>query len=158
MFEQSPSVIKTEETEPDAVQSDIQLASAYQPQINLLLTAPGISEPITAIRIIAEIGADMSVFETSKQLCSWAGLTPQNQESAGKKKTTRIARAGAYLKPLLVQIALAVSTSDKHIELKNKYQSLKKRRGGKKAVSQYAHGGDFYIVSSTINYGFNKVE
>jgi len=76
----------------------------------------------------------MSVFETSKQLCSWAGLTPQNHESAGKKKTTRIARAGAYLKPLLVQIALAVSNSDKHIELKNKYQSLSKRCGGKKAV------------------------
>ena len=76
----------------------------------------------------------MSVFETSKQLCSWAGLTPQNQESAGKKKTTRISRAGDYLKPLLVQIALAVVKSDKHPELKNKFLSLKKRRGGKKAV------------------------
>ena len=111
-----------------------QLASKYQPQIDLLLTVPGISEPLTAIRILAEIGVDMSVFETSKQLCSWAGLTPQNHESAGKKKTTRIGRAGAYLKPLLVQIALAVSKSDKHIELKSKYQALKKRRGGKKAV------------------------
>jgi len=110
------------------------LAKPYQDQINLLLTVPGISEPLTAIRILAEIGADMSVFETSKQLCSWAGLTPQNNESAGKKKTTRIARAGVYLKPLLVQIALAASSSDKHIELKSKYQALKKRRGGKKAV------------------------
>ena len=112
----------------------LQLASNYQPQIDLLLTVPGISEPLTAIRILAEIGADMSVFETSKQLCSWAGLTPQNQESAGKKKTTRIGRAGAYLKPLLVQIALNVGKSDKSPELKNKYQALKKRRGGKKAV------------------------
>lgn len=112
----------------------LNLAEKYIPQIELLLTVPGISEPLTAIRILAEIGADMSVFETSKQLCSWAGLTPQNQESAGKKKTTRIGRAGAYLKPLLVQIALAVGNSDKHVELKSKYQSLKKRRGGKKAV------------------------
>ena len=111
-----------------------QLASKYQPQIDLLLTVPGIGEPLTAIRILAEIGANMSVFETSKQLCSWAGLTPQNQESAGKKKTTRIARAGAYLKPLLVQIVLAVAKSNKHPELKNKFLSLKKRRGGKKAV------------------------
>ena len=110
------------------------LAAKYQPQIDLLLTVPGISEPLTAIRILAEIGADMSVFETSKQLCSWAGLTPQNQESAGKKKTTRIGRAGAYLKPLLVQCALAAGSSDKHPELKSKYQALKKRRGGKKAV------------------------
>ena len=112
----------------------LRLAAKYQPQIDLLLTVPGISQPLTAIRILAEIGADMSVFETSKQLCSWAGLTPQNQESAGKKKTTRIARAGAYLKPLLVQIVLAVANSNKHPELKNKHQALKKRRGGKKAV------------------------
>lgn len=110
------------------------LAAPYQPQIDLLLTVPGISTQLTAIRILAEIGADMSVFETAKQLTSWAGLTPQNQESAGKKKTTRIARAGAYLKPLIVQIALNCGKSDKCPELKNKYLALKKRRGGKKAV------------------------
>ena len=114
--------------------SIFKLAAKFQPLIDLLMTVPGISSPLTAIRIIAEIGADMSVFETAKQLVSWAGLTPQNQESAGKKKTTRIGRAGAYLKPLLVQIALAVGKSDKHPELKNKYLALKKRRGGKKAV------------------------
>jgi transposase len=110
------------------------LATKYKPQIDLLLTVPGISTQLTAIRILAEIGADMSVFETAKQLTSWAGLTPQNQESAGKKKTTRIGRAGAYLKPLLVQIALNCGKSDKCPELKNKYLDLKKRRGGKKAV------------------------
>lgn len=110
------------------------LAAKFQPQIDLLMTVPGISTKLTAIRILAEIGADMSVFETAKQLVSWAGLTPQNQESAGKKKTTRIGRAGAYLKPLLVQIALACGKSNKNPELKNKYLALKKRRGGKKAV------------------------
>jgi transposase len=111
-----------------------QLAEQYQPEVALLLTVPGISSPLTAIRILAEIGTDMSVFETAKMLCSWAGVTPQNNESAGKKKTTRISRAGAYLKPLLVQIALAVSNSSKHPEIKDKYQTLKKRRGHKKAV------------------------
>ncbi|MBV5349573.1 IS110 family transposase [bacterium] len=110
------------------------LAAKFKPQIDLLLTVPGISTQLTAIRILAEIGADMSVFETAKQLTSWAGLTPQNQESAGKKKTTRIGRAGAYLKPLLVQIALNCGKSNKCPELKNKYLDLKKRRGGKKAV------------------------
>ena len=110
------------------------LAAKFKPQIDLLLTVPGISTELTAIRILAEIGADMSVFETAKQLASWAGLSPQNQESAGKKKTTRIGRAGAYLKPLLVQIALSCGKSDKCPELKNKYLALKKRRGGKKAV------------------------
>jgi len=111
-----------------------QLAVKFQPEIDLLLTVPGISSPLTAIRIIAEIGVDMSVFETAKKLCSWAGVTPQNNESAGKKKTTRISRAGAYLKPLLVQITLNVGKSPKHPELKDKYQTLKKRRGHKKAV------------------------
>ena len=112
----------------------LQLAEKYQAEITLLLTVPGISSPLTAIRILAEIGADMSVFETAKKLSSWAGVAPQNNDSAGKKKTTRISRAGAYLKPLLVQIALAVSKSSKHPEIKDKYQTIKKRRGHKKAV------------------------
>jgi len=112
----------------------LKLAEPFTEEVRLLLTVPGIKSPLTAVRILAEIGADMSVFETAKRLCSWAGLTPQNQESAGKKKTTRIGRAGAYLKPLLVQCSLAVSSSNKHPELKNKYQTLKKRRGGKKAT------------------------
>ena len=112
----------------------LDLAKEYQPQIDLLMSVPGITTPLSAVRILSEIGADMSVFETSKQLCSWAGLTPQNQESAGKKKTTRIGRGGDYLKPLLVQIVLNYAKSDKHPELKNKLLSLKKRRGGKKAA------------------------
>jgi transposase len=110
------------------------LSEKYQSEITLLLTVPGVASPLTAIRILAEIGNDMSVFETAKMFCSWAGVTPQNNESAGKKKTTRISRAGAYLKPLLVQIALAVNQSSKHPEIKEKYQVLKKRRGHKKAV------------------------
>ena len=111
------------------------LAEPYIPQIELVLTVPGISEPMTAIRILAEIGVDMTVFESSKHLCSWAGLTPQNNESAGKKKTTRIGKAGQYIKPLLIQCALAACNprSDKQPEILRKYQQLKKRRGTKKA-------------------------
>ena len=109
------------------------IAEKYIPQIELLLTVPGITDAFTAIRILGEIGADMSVFETSKKLCSWAGLTPQNNESAGKKKTTRIGKSGAYLKPLLIQIAIAASRSENYPEIRGKYLSLQKRRGGKKA-------------------------
>jgi hypothetical protein len=97
------------------------------------LTVPGI-QLFSAITIISEIGVDMSVFPTAKHLCSWAGLVPQNNESAGKKKTTRITRAGAYIKPLLVQCALAVCASEKHPEIKSRYLALKKRRGHKKAI------------------------
>jgi len=110
------------------------LASKYLPQVELVLTVPGINDPFMAISVIAEIGVDMSVFPTSKHLCSWAGLVPQNNESAGKKKTTRISHAGTYIKPLLVQFAVAVSNSEKHPEIRNRYLSLKKRRGHKKAV------------------------
>ena len=88
----------------------------------------------SAIGVISEIGVDMSVFPTSKHLCSWAGLTPQNNESAGKKKTTRINNAGAYIKPLLVQCSLAAVTSKKHPEVRCRYLALKKRRGHKKAI------------------------
>ena len=108
-------------------------AEKYLPQLNLIMTAPGI-QSFAAIGIISEIGVDMSVFPTSKHLCSWAGLTPQNNESAGKKKTTRISRAGAYIKPLLVQCALCAVRAKKFPEVRNRYLALKKRRGHKKAI------------------------
>ena len=108
-------------------------AEKYLPQLNLVMTAPGINS-FSAIGIISEIGVDMSVFPSSKHLCSWAGLTPQNNESAGKKKTTRISRAGAYIKPLLVQCALASLKSRRYPEVQARYISLKKRRGHKKAI------------------------
>lgn len=108
-------------------------AEKYIPQLNLVMTAPGI-QSFAAIGIISEIGVDMSVFPTSKHLCSWAGLTPQNNESAGKKKTTRISRAGAYIKPLLVQCALCAIRTKQFPEVRNRYLSLKKRRGHKKAI------------------------
>ena len=112
----------------------LSLVTPYLKEIDLVLTVPGISNPFSAIGIISEIGADMSVFPTAKHLCSWAGLTPQNNESAGKKKSVRISRAGVYIKPLLVQCANAVVTSKKHPEIRNRYLSLKRRRGHKRAI------------------------
>ena len=105
----------------------------FQPQIELVMTVPGIQRS-SATSIISEIGVDMTVFPTAKHLCSWAGLVPQNNQSAGKKKTTRISRAGAYIKPLLVQCSLAAITSKKHPEIKERYTALKKRRGHKRAI------------------------
>ena len=109
------------------------VAEKYLPQINLVLTVPGI-QTFSAIAVVGEIGVDMSVFETSRHLCSWAGLTPQNDQSAGKKKTTRISRAGVYIKPLLVQCALAAIKCNNNPEVKNRYQAIKKRRGHQKAI------------------------
>lgn len=111
----------------------LSLTVPYQKEIGLVATVPGI-KPFSAIAILSEIGVDMSVFPTAKHLSSWAGLTPQNNESAGKKKSVRISRAGVYIKPLLVQCANAVVTSEKHPEIRNRYLSIKRRRGHKRAI------------------------
>ena len=111
----------------------LSVAEKYLSQLNLVMTVPGI-QSFAAIGILSEIGVDMSVFPTSKHLCSWAGLTPQNNESAGKKKTTRIGRAGAYIKPLLVQCALCAIRKKSNPEIRRRYENLKKRRGHKKAI------------------------
>lgn len=105
----------------------------YATLINLLVDIPGISY-LSARTIIAEIGTDMSVFETSKQLSCWAGLAPANNESANKKKSVRISKAGSYLKPLLVQCALAAINSKSNPYYRIKYNRIKKRRGHKKAI------------------------
>lgn len=78
------------------------LADKYAYPLELLRTVPGFSaNSMTAVALIAEIGADMSVFPTAKHLTSWAGCCHRNDQSGGKFKSTRISRAGAYLKPLL---------------------------------------------------------
>ena len=105
----------------------------YWHLVELIASMPGMTE-ISATLTLAEIGIDMSVFEDAKHLTSWAGLAPTNNESAGKKKSVRIAKAGQYLKPLLVQCALAAVKSKKIPYFAIKYQHLKKRRGHKKAI------------------------
>ena len=105
----------------------------YENAVELLCTIPGVKYD-SAITIISEIGIDMSQFCSSKRLCCWAGLTPGSNESAGKKKSARITRAGVYLKPALVQCAHAAVKSDKSPYYKKKYESLVKRRGKKRAI------------------------
>lgn len=104
----------------------------YEPQITLLCSIPGIDRD-TAVTIISEIGTDMDQFGSSKRLCSWAGLTPGNNESAGKKKSVRISRAGAYLKPALVEAAIAAAkcTSSPYFHIK--FERIANRRGKKRA-------------------------
>jgi transposase len=118
------------------IESEIlKLAEKYAYPLQLVRTVPGFdTNPITAIALTAEIGVDMSVFPTAKNLCSWAGCCPRNDQSGGKVKSTRISRAGTYLKPLLVQIANAIVKSDKHPEFKERYRRIKARRGHKKAI------------------------
>jgi transposase len=110
-----------------------QLVQPYESQIELLSTIPGVDRA-SAITIISEIGVDMTQFSSSKRLCCWGGLTPGNNESAGKKKSVHITRAGVYLKPALVQVAHAAVKSTDTPYYKIKYDTICKRRGKKRAI------------------------
>ena len=110
-----------------------ELTAPYENAVSLLCTIPGVDRA-SAITIISEIGTDMTQFNSSKRLCCWAGLTPGNNESAGKKKSVRITRAGVYLKPALVQCAHAAVKSTATPYYKNKCERLAKRRGKKRAI------------------------
>jgi len=109
------------------------LALPYESAIQLICTTPGVDRT-SAITVISEIGTDMSHFSSSKRLCCWAGLTPGNNESAGKKKSVRITRAGVYLKPALVQVAHAAVKSKDDSYYRIKYERIAKRRGKKRAI------------------------
>ena len=109
------------------------LIAPYENCITLLCTIPGVDRN-AAIVIISEIGTDMSQFSNTKRLCCWAGLTPGNNESAGKKKSVRITRAGVYLKPALVQVAHAAVKSVDQPYYANKFRGIMKRRGKKRAI------------------------
>ena len=110
-----------------------EMVAKYEGEINLLCTIPGIKRN-SAITILSEIGTNMSQFGSSKRLCCWAGLTPGNNESAGKKKSVRILRAGVYLKPALVEVAHAAVKDERNPYYKLKYERIAKRRGKKRAI------------------------
>ena len=134
----------------------LRLAEPYSWQLDLIRTVPGFSaDPMTAIAVISEIGINMSVFPTAKNLVSWAGCCPRNDQSGGKVKSTRISRAGASLKPLLVQVANAVVLSNKYPECKERYRRIKARRGHKKAIIAVCRmllTAIWHILSSGVPY------
>ncbi len=74
------------------------------------------------------------MFANSKKLCDWTGFTATNNESARKKKTTRISCASIYLKSILVQYANSAIRDSQNNYFKHKYDKLKKRHGHKKAI------------------------
>ena len=109
------------------------MVAKYEGLISLLCTIPGVDRN-SAITIISEIGTDISLFGSSKRLCCLAGLTPGNNESAGKKKSVRITRAGVYLKPALVQVAHAAVKATDNSYYRLKFEQIAKRRGKKRAI------------------------
>lgn len=108
------------------------LVTPYEDYITLLMTIPGIDRN-SAITIISEIGVDMSQFSNHYRLSAWAGLAPGCNESAGKKKSVKISRAGVYLKPCLVEVAHCAVKDKNNSYYADKFNKISKRRGKKRA-------------------------
>jgi transposase len=101
--------------------------------VDHLKTIPGVSDRVAAV-LVAEIGTDMSRFPTPAHLISWAGLCPRMDESAGKRRTTRLRPGAPWLKETLVQAAWAAVAGSRPRYLRAQFLRLKTRRGPRRAI------------------------
>jgi transposase len=108
----------------------------FRSLIDLLCTIPGVSM-LGAMIILSEIGRDMSRFPTAGHLLAWAGLCPSQNESAGKRKSSRLRKGAPWLKTLLVQCAWAASRK-KDSYYKAQFNRLRGKHGPKKAICAVA--------------------
>jgi transposase len=108
----------------------------FRSAIELLSTIPGVGN-LAATVIVSEIGIDMSRFPSAGHLISWAGLCPRNDESAGKRRSTKMKKGAPWMKTTLVQCAWAASRT-KGSYLQAQYHRLRSRRGSKKAICAVA--------------------
>jgi transposase len=108
----------------------------FRSLIELLCTIPGVST-LGAMIILSEIGRDMSRFPTAGHLVAWAGLCPGQNESAGKRRSSRLRKGAPWLKTLLVQCAWSASKK-KDSYYKAQFHRLKAKRGPKTAICAVA--------------------
>lgn len=145
----------------DAIQADLvvleqriqQKLEPYAAQLALLQAIPGVDFTSAAV-IIAELGVDMTVFQSVAHLASWAGVCSGNHESAGKRKSSRIPKGNVYLKTALVEAASAAARA-KGTYLRDKFYRLKARRGYKRAVVAIAHKilvSIYHMLSQNVPY------
>jgi transposase len=114
---------------------DSQVEPFRQPA-QMLIAIPGLG-PLAALVVLAEIGLDMSHFPSAAHLISWAGLCPRNDESAGKRRSTRMRNGAPWLKTVLIQCAWAAART-KGSYSQSLYHRLRSRRGAKKAIGAVA--------------------
>ena len=109
----------------------------YADAVRRLCTIPGVDR-VTAWVLIAELGVDMLQFPSAAQAASWAGLSPGNNESAGKRFSGKTRKGNRYLRRILVQNAWAVAHK-KDCFLTGLFYRIAARRGMKKAAVAVAH-------------------
>jgi transposase len=125
--------IRALESSIEAIETEVgSVLEPFRVKAALLTTMPGISQVVAEV-IVAEIGVDMTRFPSAGHLLSWAGLCPRNDESAGKRRSTRLRPGAPWLKTALVQAAWAAARS-KNTYLHAQFVRLKSRRGPKKAI------------------------
>jgi transposase len=110
--------------------------TAWQPQLVLLQTIPGI-DAMGAAMLLVEIGPDMTSFGSAQRLASWVGICPGNNESAGKRKSGRTRKGNAWVRRLLCEFAQAAARS--RCALKDKFSALAIRKGHKKSIVALGH-------------------
>lgn len=108
----------------------------FRSLIDLLCTIPGVSL-LGAMIILSEIGRDMSRFPTAGHLLAWAGLCPGQNESAGKRKRSKLRKGAPWLETLLVQSAWA-ATKKKDSYYKAQFHRLQAKHGAGKAICAVA--------------------
>ena len=111
--------------------------SPFKEDLELIDTIPGIGMA-TAQQILAEIGTDMSRYPSARHLCSWAGLTPGHDESAGKKRSAKIRKGNRKLRSALTEAAKSASRQ-KNTYLSAQYHRISARRGVNRATVAVAH-------------------
>lgn len=109
----------------------------FKHAMELVQTVVGISEK-SAANIIAEIGTDMSRFASDKHLASWAGICPGNNQSGGKRRSSKTTKGNKYLKAALCEVAWAI-THTKDNYLSAFYHRIARRRGKPKAITALSH-------------------
>jgi transposase len=105
--------------------------------VELLQTIPGVGDRVAEV-IISEIGVEMGHFPSDRHLASWAGMSPGNNESAGKQRSGRTTKGNIYLRTALVQAAWA-ATHTKETYLAAQYQRLVRRKGKNRALVAVGH-------------------
>ncbi|AJY75548.1 IS110 family transposase [Paenibacillus beijingensis] len=109
----------------------------FEEDLELLDTIPGVARR-TAETILAEIGSNMDQYPSAAHLCSWAGLCPGQNESAGKRLSGKTRKGNKKLRSTLVEAAKAAART-KETYLSSQYHRIAARRGANRATVAVAH-------------------